>query len=188
MPGKNRFTRAVDKMSEGLGVFAEYIVIATIIIGFYNVVVRYVGQIIGVKLSSNTFLELQWTFFSLVFFFGFAYILKNGVNVRVDFIYTNWSDKRKALVDFIGHILFLVPFCLLGIYVSIGPVLTSWTLEWSPDPGGLPFAPIKTMIIIAFLMLLLQTISELVRLWAVIQGKRPLIDAVEDAEAPIRIE
>jgi len=126
MPGKNRFTRAVDKMSEGLGVFAEYIVIATIIIGFYNVVVRYVGQIIGVKLSSNTFLELQWTFFSLVFFFGFAYILKNGVNVRVDFIYTNWSDKRKALVDFIGHILFLVPFCLLGIYVSIGPVLTSW--------------------------------------------------------------
>ena len=200
MAGKNRFTQAIDNLTEGLGSFAELIVVATVIIGFYNVVARYVGQIIGVKLSFNTFLELQWMLFSIVFFLGFAYIMKNGINVRVDFIYTNWSDKRKALVDFVGHILFLVPFCLLGIYVTIGPVLTSWgkapknnawrfwewtgTLEWSPDPGGLAFAPIKTMIILAFVMLLLQTLSDLTRLWAVIQGKRPL----NDAEAPIRIE
>ena len=60
------------------------------------------GQFIGVQLTSNLFIEMQWYLYSLVFFLGFAYILENGINVRVDFIYANWSKKRKALLDSLG--------------------------------------------------------------------------------------
>lgn len=93
--------------------------------------------------------------------------LKHGINVRVDLIYAHWPTRRKAILDFVGHLLFLIPFCLLAIWVTINPVLTAWgrlpnggwvPWEQSPDPGGLPRAPIKTMIIIAFVLLLLQTI------------------------------
>ena len=86
-----RISGFIDSLSERVGGVSVPLVIVTVAIGFYNVLVRYLGQFIGVQLSSNLFIELQWYLYSLVFFLGFAYILKNGINVRVDFIYANWS-------------------------------------------------------------------------------------------------
>lgn len=189
------YINVVDTISERFGVVTVYLVILTVVIGFYNVAARYLGRFIGVQLSTNLFIELQWYLYSLVFLWGFAYTLKHGVNVRVDFIYAHWSKKRKATLDFWGHLFFLLPFCIMGIYVTISPVLTSWGLrpngEWgpwemSPDPSGLPRAPIKTMIIVAFVLLLLQTISELIKLWWASQGKDEF--GIAEMEAPLRIE
>lgn len=189
-----KFSRLMDQISEWAGILSTGIVLITIAIGFYNVMARYIGREIGVTLSSNVFIEIQWYLFSLVFFFGFAYALKHGVNVRVDFYYTNFTAKRKAWVDFIGHILFLIPYCLIGIYVTVSPVLKSWgqlpdgtygTWEMSPDPGGLPRAPIKTMIIVAFVLLLLQAVAEVIKRYAVIRGVEP-VQLIEIEESEIR--
>ena len=100
-----RISSLIDSLSERVGGVSVLLVIVTVAVGFYNVLVRYLGQFIGMQLSSNLFIELQWYLYSLVFFLGFAYILKNGINVRVDFIYANWSKKRQALIDFWGHLL-----------------------------------------------------------------------------------
>lgn len=183
-----KFSRAIDALSERLGWLSMMLVILTVAIGFYNVAARYIGRFIGMQLSSNGFIETQWYLFSLVFFLNFAYILKHGINVRVDFIFSRWSKRRKALLDFCGHTLFLLPYCILGIWVTINPVISSWT-QWeiSPDPGGLPRAPIKAMIVVAFVLLLLQTISELIKLWAVIRGTDIVIEEFEQA-APLRVE
>lgn len=183
-----KFADLVDGLTERVGGLANLIVIIVIVVGFYNVVARFVGRYIGVRLSSNVFIELQWYLFSLIFFFGFAYILKHGVNVRVDFLYTNWSEKQKAWIDFLGTLLFLIPLCIIGIYVTYNPVMTSWgrlpngkwgTWEVSPDPEGLPRAPIKTMIIIAFVLLLLQSLAQAIKHWAVIQGRTEIADQIK---------
>ncbi|MCB0124247.1 MAG: TRAP transporter small permease subunit [Caldilineaceae bacterium] len=174
-----KFAHFIDGISERLGGISTILVVITVTIGFYNVVARYVGRYVGVNLSSNMWIETQWYLYSLIFFLAFPYILKHGDNVRVDFWYVNWPAKGRALVDFLGTLLFLVPFCILGIYVTITPVLFSWgrlpngswgTWELSPDPGGLPRAPIKTMIIVAFVMLLLQSLAQLVKYLAVLTG------------------
>lgn len=168
----------IDSFSERLGIASAYTVLFTVAIGFYNVVARYIGKFVGVKLTSNLFIELQWYLFSLTFLLGFAYILKIGENVRVDFLYGDWSMKTRAWVDLIGH-LFLATFCIIGIYVTIFPVMQSWgqlpdgsfgPWEVSPDPDGLPRAPIKTMIPVGFALLLLQTISEIIKNVARIRG------------------
>ena len=157
-----RISSLIDSLSERVGGVSVWLVIITVLVGFYNVVVRYMGQYIGMQLTSNLLIEMQWYLYSLVFFLGFAYILKNGINVRVDFIYANWSRRRKAMLDFWGHLFLLVPYCVIGIWVTVHPVMTSWRQwEMSPDPDGLPRAPLKTMIIVAFALLLLQAISEL---------------------------
>lgn len=182
------FAHAIDRLTEAVGGLANWIVIITILIGFYNVAARYLGRFVGARLSSNIFIELQWYLFSLIFFFGFAYILKHGVNVRVDFLYTNWSDKQKAWIDFLGTVLFLIPLCLIGIYVTYNPVMTSWgrrpngtwgMWEVSPDPEGLPRAPIKTMIIIAFALLLLQSLAQTIKQWAVIRGHTEIASPIQ---------
>jgi len=167
-----KFSKFIDTLTDYLGQASMYCVILTVGVGFYNVIARYIGRFIGIKLTSNLFIELQWYLFSLTFLLGFSYVLKHGLNVRVDFLYANWPEKTKAWVDLVGHTFFLVTFCIIGLYVTTHPVLQSWgqlpdgsfgSWELSPDPDGLPRAPIKSMILFAFGMLLLQTISEIIK-------------------------
>ncbi len=132
-----RISSLIDSLSERVGGVSVLLVIVTVAVGFYNVLVRHLAKYIGVQLSSNLFIELQWYLYSMVFFLGFAYILKNGINVRVNFIYANWGKKRQALIDFWGHLLLLVPYCVIGIWVTVHPVMTSWRQwEQSPDVRG----------------------------------------------------
>jgi TRAP-type mannitol/chloroaromatic compound transport system permease small subunit len=180
------YSRAADRFAEWTGWLSKWVVVPTIIVGLANVILRYTGQFFGVRLTSNTIVELQWYFYSLIFLLGFAYILKHQINVRVDFWYANMPKKKKAWIDVIGHFVGLVPFALLGIWVSFPQVQTSWRLnEQSPDAGGLPRAPIKTMIVVAFALLLLQAISEVIKLIAILRG---LDVEIEEPEAPIRVE
>jgi TRAP-type mannitol/chloroaromatic compound transport system permease small subunit len=174
-----RVSGAIDAVIEWIGNQMTWIVTIMIAIGFINVVARYLGRFVGLRLTSNAIIEVQWYLFSVLFFLGFAYILKHNLNVRVDFLYAKLSTRRQALVDLIGHLLFFVAFCVIGIYVSYGPVMQSWGLlrdgswgEWeiSPDPDGLPRAPIKSMIIVSFVLLLAQTLSEVIKHVGVLVG------------------
>lgn len=79
-----KLSQAIDTVSDAIGKLSGWIVILTIAVGFYNVTARYLGRLIGLKLSSNALIELQWYLFSLMFFFGFAYILKQAANVRAN--------------------------------------------------------------------------------------------------------
>ncbi|AFY76615.1 MAG: TRAP transporter small permease subunit [Hydrococcus sp. C42_A2020_068] len=193
-----RLSSIIDRAIEKIGGILNWIVILTIAVGFYNVVARYVGRFIGLKLSSNALIELQWYLFSIIFCLGFAYILKHGANVRVDFLYANWSEKQRSLVDFIGTILFLIPFCAIGIWATFNPILLSWgllpdgtwgTWEVSSDADGLPRAPIKTMILVAFLLLLLQSISQAIKYFAILMGYAQVAQVVEaETEKNLPIE
>lgn len=192
-----KISRGIDRFTDFIGGLTNYIVIATIAIGFYNVFVRYTGRFIGMQLSSNLFIELQWYLFSMTFFLSFAYVLKHNVNVRVDFLYAGWSERTKAFVDFFGTLLFLVPFCLLGIYVTLNPVMSSWgrlpdgsfgTMEWSPDPNGLPRAPIKSMITVAFVMLLAQAISQAIKYFAILMGHVEIAKEIASEAETVPVE
>lgn len=180
------YQRFADRLAEWTGWISKWVVIPTILVGLVNVVLRYTGQFFEVRLTSNTLVEMQWYLYSLIFLFGFNYILKHQINVRVDFWFAHQPKKTKAWIDLVGHLIALVPFALIGLWVSIPQIQTSWRLnEQSPDAGGLPRAPIKTMIGVAFALLLIQAFAELVRLIAVIRG---LDIDLEELDAPLRIE
>lgn len=170
------FQRGMDRFSDWLGAIASYMVLILVAVGFGNVVLRYLGSFVHRALTSNFAIELQWHLYSLVFLLGFAYILQHEVNVRVDVWYGNWSAKKKALVNLVGHLIGLLPFCVIGILVSWKPIVLSWGLwEQSPDPSGIPRPPIKTMILVSFVFLLLQTLAELVRVVLTLRGREDLV-------------
>ena len=84
--------------------------------------------------------ELEWHLFSLIFLLGAGYTLKHDKHVRVDLFYADFSEKDKALVNLIGSLIFLIPWCLLIMWVSYDYALGSLkTLEGSPNPNGLPY-------------------------------------------------
>ena len=61
--------------------------------------------------------------------------------------------------------------------------------EISPDPNGLNRAPIKSIVIIAFLFLLLQSLAEMIKLIAIMREKEKEFGIAQPTtEAPLRIE
>ncbi len=186
-----RVSAVIDSITDRLSGLIGAIVVLTIIAGFLNAALRYIGQNLQRTLISNELIQLQWYLFSLLFLIGFPYLLKHNVNVRVDFFYSRWGPRQRALVDFLGTLFFLIPFCLLAIYVSINPVLTSWGRlpdgSWGPceisgDAGGLPLAPLKSLIIVGFFGLLVQAISQLIKYGAVLAGVHEMDAVVMEAE------
>jgi TRAP-type mannitol/chloroaromatic compound transport system permease small subunit len=183
------YVKWADYFAEKTGRLAAWVVLPTVAVGFVNVVLRYTGQFLEVRLTSNAIIELQWYLYSLIFLLGFAYVLKHQINVRVDFWFANQPVKRKAWIDFAGHLIALLPFAVMGIWVSLPQSIQSIRVwEQSPDASGLPRGPIKLMLAIGFVLLLLQAIAEQVKLYAIITDRGHLVHVELEHEAPIRVE
>ena len=170
MTSLRRISAAIDRLNDRLGSAIQWLALVMVIIGAFNAVARYAGRYTGLSLSSNAYLELQWYLFSLVFLMGAAYGLNHDYHVRVDVLYARLGRRGRAWIDLIGSTFFLAPFAFVMLWVSWGPVANSWAiLETSPDPGGLPRYPIKTVILVSFFLLLLQAISQIVKNAAILE-------------------
>ena len=155
-----RIAHRIDRTNEWIGRAVYWLTLIMVGVGAYNALVRYLDRFTGLGLSSNTYIELQWYMYSLIFLLGAAYTLKHNAHVRVDVLFMRLTPRGRAWVNLGGTLLFLLPFCILVIWMSWPTVHNSWAvLEVSPDPGGLPRYPIKTVIPIAFILLFLQGIS-----------------------------
>ncbi len=155
-----RIAHRIDRTNEWIGRAVYWLTLVMVGVGAYNALVRYLDRFTGLGLSSNTYIELQWYMYSLIFLLGAAYTLKHNAHVRVDVLFTRLTPRGRAWVNLGGALLFLLPFCILVIWTSWPTVHNSWAvLEVSPDPGGLPRYPIKTVIPIAFILLFLQGVS-----------------------------
>ena len=113
--------------------------------------------------GSTALQELEWHLFDVVIMLGIAYAQKTGAHVRVDIFYDRFSKKRKKVIDIMATLLFIVPFSILIIYIGYDFVVMSFMQhEASSDPGGLPYRWIvKSLMIIAFVLLLLQVAKNL---------------------------
>ena len=160
----NRYTRFVDGVTSSLGRFISWMALLMVLIGAYNAIARYLGRFIGVNLSSNLYLELQWYLFSLIFLLGAGFALKENAHVRVDVIYGRLEARARAWINVVGSVLMLIPFSIFVLWVSWPSIRNSWAVrEASPDPGGLPRYPLKAVIIVAFVLLLAQGVAELLK-------------------------
>jgi TRAP-type mannitol/chloroaromatic compound transport system permease small subunit len=101
----------------------------------------------------------------ITFMLGIPYALKHDAHVRVDLIYGRLGPRGRALVDLVGHLLFLVPVSVAIIVFSHTYVANAWRiLERSPEVGGLPAVfLLKSLIPLMAVLLLLQGLAEIAR-------------------------
>jgi TRAP-type mannitol/chloroaromatic compound transport system permease small subunit len=164
----------IDRLNEWVARIVIWLVLVMIIVGFTNAVLRYSGRWLGMNLTTNMTVEAQWYMFSLVFLLLAGYTLYRDSHVRVDVIYARRSLRARAWIDLLGGIFFMLPFCVLIVYVSLPFVQASIrVMEVSPDPGGLPRWPIKLAIPLGFSLLTLQGVSLIIHSAARITGAEP---------------
>ncbi len=142
------------------GRIVSWMTLLLVLVVVYDVFTRYV-----LSASSVAVQELEWHLFALIFLLAAAVTLQKDKHVRVDVLYSRFSEKQKALVTIAGTILFLVPFCVVVIISSMPFVQNSWMiLESSPDPGGLPYRfLLKAAIPAGFFLVLLQGAASFLR-------------------------
>ena len=158
-----RWATVIDQVNSCIGRLSSWLVLLMVVVGAWNVLGRHLGPLVGRNLSSNSLIEIQWYLFSLTFLLGGAWTMQGNGHVRVDVLQSRWGARQQALANMVGTVLLLFPFCLLVIVSSWDTVHFSWhILEKSPDPGGLPRYPLKTLLPLSFLLLMAQGIADLV--------------------------
>jgi len=172
-------------MNSRVGGAVSWLCLLMVGLGAWNALARYLGRFVGVDLASNGFIEAQWYLFSMLFLLGAASTLREDAHVRVDVLYGSLERRGKAWIDLVGTLFLLLPFCVFGVVESWDWVLHSWEgKEGSPDPGGLPRYPLKTMVPVGFALLALQGVSILIRKTTFLLGKNDeAADTPQDASA-----
>lgn len=169
-PDRNPVLSALDRVSIVSGRIISWLTIVMVIVTVVIVVMRYVFDAGAVWLQES----VVWMH-AVVFMVGGAYTLQQDEHVRVDIFYRDMNERRRAWVDVLGALLFLLPLCIFLGYKSWDFVVISWQLgESSREPGGLPypFVPLlKSVLLVMPLLLVLQGVSKLLRALQVIRGR-----------------
>jgi TRAP-type mannitol/chloroaromatic compound transport system permease small subunit len=164
--------RAIDALNERVGRIVIWLVLAVTLIAAGNAAIRY-----AFGMSSNGWLEIQWYLFAAIFLLGAGYTLKHNGHVRIDVIYDRLSPRIRAWIDLLGTVLFLLPLCVLLIYLSWPAFIEALTRrEMSPDAGGLLRWPVRLLTPLGFALLGLQGIAELIKRIAFLRGEITLAD------------
>ena len=149
--------KIIDKTIKYLGYFTAFILVVLVLLVVYDASARYLFSTGSIALQ-----ELEWHLFDVIILFGIAYTLKENAHVRVDIFYASYSDKNKALVDFISSLFFILPFSLLIIYLGVDFVSQSFIQkEMSSNPGGLEYRYfVKVLLPLSFIFLALVAIKD----------------------------
>ncbi|MCB9760503.1 MAG: TRAP transporter small permease subunit [Alphaproteobacteria bacterium] len=166
-------SRWIDRLNGALGRLVAWLTLVMVLVGAGNAILRYLSRFAGQNLTSNASIELQWYLFSAVFLLGTAATLRDDAHVRVDVLYGRLSPRGKAWLNLVGALVFLLPFCGFALWVSWPSVAASWAVwEGSPDPGGLPRYPVKSLILVSFWLLIFQGVSEAIKSANLLWGPR----------------
>lgn len=153
-----RIDTFISRVGRGLSLI-WLVLLAVIVI---NVLLRYAFNEGRIELE-----ELQWHLYSTGFLLGLCFAYQADAHIRVDLLHERLQDRHKAWIELYGIVLFLLPFIMLVLIYSVPFVSSSFALaEESPSPGGLPWRwLIKAALPAGFVLLLLATLSRLLRVW-----------------------
>ena len=161
------FARKIDAFQERLGRAVSWLMVAMVVVVFFDVIGRYVF-----KKSSVFTQEMEWWLFGLVYLLAAGYTMLYDEHVRVDILYAAWTPRKKAWANFIFMFVFFFPSCLM-VVITTWPFLRNSFIanEGSPDPGGIPARwALKSIIIVGFILLILQGISQAIKNYYVARG------------------
>lgn len=175
-------SRGIDRFNEVIGKAVSWLILLAILVSAGNAVIRKVFNS-----SSNAWLELQWYLFGAAFLLAAAYTLRQNEHIRIDIVYGALSRRKQHWIDLLGHLFFLMPFVILMISYFIPYVALSFRSgEMSSSSGGLIIWPAKALLLVGFMLLGLQGISEIIKKIAIMRGDMddptPFITAHQAAE------
>jgi TRAP-type mannitol/chloroaromatic compound transport system permease small subunit len=176
------FSRVIDAINFRIGKWLAWALFAAILISAGNAIVRKLFD-----MSSNTWLELQWILFSVVFLLCSPWTLLNNEHIRIDILNNMLPKPVRNWIEVGGHLFFLLPFTIVMMITGWPFFVASFRInEQSSNAGGLAQWPAKFLVPACFFLLFFQGISELIKRIAVMRGL--IDDPHERAHDPVEAE
>jgi len=168
-----KLERGFDKFADIIGTITAIAMVLMILNVFYDVIMRYFFRTGSIAMQ-----EMEWHLFSVIILLGIAYTLKEDGHVRVDVVYDRLSYKKKAMINMVGAVLFILPISLLIVNSSIGMAFESYiSNEISGDPGGLHYRWIvKAMIPLSFILVIITGTGFFIKNLNAYKGLHPVPD------------
>lgn len=167
-----RLLAQLERANILIGRAVAWLTLVMVVVTFTVVVLRYLFDIGWIWLQES----VTWMH-AAVFMLGAGYTLVRDEHVRVDVLYREASQRRRAATDLLGTLLCLIPVALFLAWGSLDYVAASWEIrESSREAGGLPFPVVplvKSLIPVTALLLLVQAIVLGLRSLATLLGRPP---------------
>jgi TRAP-type mannitol/chloroaromatic compound transport system permease small subunit len=162
-------SRGIDAINSRIGKWLSWLVLAAVLVSAVNAVIRKLFDT-----SSNAWLELQWVLFGAVFLLCSPWTLSVNEHIRIDIVNNALPKWLRNWIDLFGHLLFLLPLTVVMVVTSVPFAIRSYQInEQSFSAGGLPQWPAKALVLIGFVLLFVQGISEIIKRIAIMRGVIP---------------
>jgi TRAP-type mannitol/chloroaromatic compound transport system permease small subunit len=164
-----RFARAIDWLNTVIGRGVAWLGLAAVLICAAAATARYT-----LNIGSNAWLEIQWYLNAAVFLLVAAYTLKRHEHVNIDVLAGRFSPRVQAWIHILGGTFMLLPATVIIAWYSWPSLVNSYDIqEYSSDPGGLIRWPVRLLIPLAFVLLSLQGVSEIIKRIGFLRGLVP---------------
>src|SRR6476659_5513440 len=164
-----RLARAIDRLNALIGRAVAWLGLAAVVICAAAASARY-----GLNVGSNAWLEIQWYLNSAVWLLVAGYTLKRHEHVNIDVLAGKLPPRVQAWIHILGGIFMLLPATIIIAWYSWPSLVNSYDIqEYSSDPGGLIRWPVRLLIPVAFALLTLQGVSEIIKRIGFLRGVVP---------------
>jgi TRAP-type mannitol/chloroaromatic compound transport system permease small subunit len=163
-------THSIERVTRTIGSAVAWCAVAMVAIEFLVVLLRHVFGL-GFLAMQESVIYLH----AATFMLAAAAVLARDRHVRIDiFVGTASSARRRAIVDLMGAVIFLLPLAVVVGLLALPYVARSWAiLERSKDTSGLPLVFLLKSLIPAFALLIgLQALAMAARAWLTLTGSR----------------
>ena len=151
--------RGLDGIVKTVGHVVMWANVALMLAIISQVALRYLFDVNLPKLD-----EIQWHFYALTTMIGVSYALTTDAHVRVDILRIGFSPRARRVIEAIGILTLLLPFCYLMVDQGLDYFNDSYRVnERSDRPTGLPARwALKSVIPLSFILLTMAALARLV--------------------------
>jgi TRAP-type mannitol/chloroaromatic compound transport system permease small subunit len=159
----------IERLSEWSGKLSSWLVVALIVSIAYDVFMRY-----ALNAPTMWSFDVSYMLGGSVYVMGLAYVLLRDENIRVDIISARFPPRMRQIIDLVFMVVLFSPLVLFILKTSIDVTIHSWEIKEKASVTIFypPIYPFRTLISVAFVLLLLQGVATFCRnLLRLVEGK-----------------
>jgi TRAP-type mannitol/chloroaromatic compound transport system permease small subunit len=160
----------IERLSGFSGKLIAWLIVPLIAASVWDVFSRY-----AMNAPTQWAYEVGYMTIGTMALIGMAFTLREGGHIRIEAFSQRFSQAAKAIVDVVGYVIFVLP-CLAWVTWSLWYywVKAMQTNELSGQSAWNPVIwPFRLVFFIAFVLLVLQMIAEVIKAVQYLAGARP---------------
>jgi TRAP-type mannitol/chloroaromatic compound transport system permease small subunit len=174
-----RISDRLSRLVIAIGQLAKWLILPLVAVTVWDVITRklivlqqFQVGLVGNLMNSTKLQEMEWHLHTALFALclGFGYL--RNAHVRIDIISENLRSRTRAWIEFVGCLVFLIPYTCVVIYFAYDFALTSYAQgEISSALIGIPHRwIIKSVLLVGMVLALLAGVSIFLRYVLVLFG------------------